>query len=129
MRSLVFAPLLASLLCTPLFADQIGVNPQVSLFGGVQSGSNELKSGAAMTAAVGARLTPYMSFDIQGGWMPTGSKEERLADADVTITSVEFVPRLYAPMGRLEPYVAAGAGRFFFGEQIDNPPGATTSVS
>jgi opacity protein-like surface antigen len=110
-------------------ADFTGPNPQIGLFGGIQTGNDEIKSGPAMFGAVGVRLSPYVAFDIQGGWAPADSKHNRLAGDDITVTSLEFVPRLYAPMGRFQPYLAAGAGRFFFGEQSISPPGSASSIS
>jgi hypothetical protein len=100
-------------------AEQTGSNPEFGLFGGAQFGDKEIKSGPAVLGLVGERFTPYFAVDIQGGWIPTRSKVRTLSAADLSIASVEFIPRIYAPLGKVQPYIAAGAGRFFISERLD----------
>src|SRR5687768_13103956 len=95
-KSLLVALTLGSLIPSIAYSEHTGANPQFGLLGGVQFGNDELESGAAVLGTAGFRLTPHFAIDFQGGWMPAKSKEEKIGDADLTLTSFEIVPRIYA---------------------------------
>ncbi len=111
-----------SILSTPFLsasAEQTGAVWETGLYGGGQFGDSEIKSGAAVMGQLGLRFNPYFGIDAQGGFQPTTSKINTLSKADLSIASFELVPRIYAPLGRFQPYIGAGAARYFVSETLD----------